>query len=183
MKTTKHVYVTRHPIANAMALNAMKELNGRVTIVELLDNYVKLHETAQRDAKALGKDALYPLRMEDFIREPERKAEEIFSFIFDEEAEAEAEVMAEKEEEIGKEEPKRRAFDLCVAKIEADTGKPLSRTDPNEKYRKKWCKMLEEEESARALSTSLAEKYQGKLDALGLEYDIATWCDDDDKYR
>jgi hypothetical protein len=43
--------------------------------------------------------------------------------------------------------------------------------------------MLEEEESARALSTSLAEKYQGKLDALGLEYDIATWCDDDDKYR
>lgn len=183
MKTTKHVYVTRHPIANAMALNAMKELNGRVTIVELLDNYVKLHETAQRDAKALGKDALYPLRMEDFIREPERKAEEIFSFIFDEEAEAEAEVMAEKEEEKGKEEPKRRAFDLCVAKIEADTGKPLSRTDPNEKYRKKWCKMLEEEESARALSTSLAEKYQGKLDALGLEYDIATWCDDDDKYR
>jgi hypothetical protein len=91
--------------------------------------------------------------------------------------------MAEKEDERGKEEPKRRAFDLCVAKIEADTGKPLSRTDPNEKYRKKWCKMLEEEESARALSTSLAEKYQGKLDALGLEYDIATWCDDDDKYR
>ena len=169
MKTTKHVYVTRHPIANAMALNAMKELNGRVTVGDLLENYIKLHETALRDAIALGKDALYPLRMEDFIREPERKAEEVFSFIFD---------NYDDDDETAK----RRAFDSCLAKIENDTGKPLLKTDPNEKYREKWCKMVDEDESARALSTLLAEKYQRKLDELGLGYDIATWCDDDNAY-
>ena len=169
MKTTKHVYVTRHPIANAMALNAMKELNGRVTVGDLLENYIKLHETALRDAIALGKDALYPLRMEDFIREPERKAEEVFSFIFD---------NYDDDDETAK----RRAFDSFLAKIENDTGKPLLKTDPNEKYREKWCKMVDEDESARALSTLLAEKYQRKLDELGLGYDIATWCDDDNAY-
>ena len=168
MKTTKHVYVTRHPIANAMALNAMKELNGRVTVGELLENYIKLHETALRDAKALGEDALYPFRMEDFIREPERKAEEVFSFIFN---------NYDDEDETAK----RRAFDSCVAKIESDTGKPLSKTNPNEKYREQWCKMVDKDESARALSASLAEKYQRKLDELGLGYDIATWCDDDNE--
>ena len=168
MKTTKHVYVTRHPIANAMALNAMKELNGRVTVGELLENYIKLHETALRDAKALGEDALYPFRMEDFIREPERKAEEVFSFIFNNYSD---------EDETAK----RRAFDSCVAKIESDTGKPLSKTNPNEKYREQWCKMVDKDESARALSASLAEKYQRKLDELGLGYDIATWCDDDNE--
>ena len=168
MKTTKHVYVTRHPIANAMALNAMKELNGRVTVGKLLENYIKLHETALRDAKALGEDALYPFRMEDFIREPERKAEEVFSFIFNNYSD---------EDETAK----RRAFDSCVAKIESDTGKPLSTTNPNEKYREQWCKMVDKDESARALSASLAEKYQRKLDELGLGYDIATWCDDDNE--
>ena len=168
MKTTKHVYVTRHPIANAMALNAMKELNGRVTVGELLENYIILHETALRDAKALGEDALYPFRMEDFIREPERKAEEVFSFIFNNYGD---------EDETAK----RRAFDSCLAKIESDTGKPLSTTNPNEKYREQWCKMVDKDESARALSASLAEKYQRKLDELGLGYDIATWCDDDNE--
>ena len=69
--------MTRHPIANAMALNAMKELNGRVTVGDLLENYIKLHETALRDAIAFGK-IFVPVRMEDFISEP---MEEVFSFI------------------------------------------------------------------------------------------------------
>ena len=75
---------------------------------------------------------------------------------------------------------KRRAFDSCLAKIENDTGKPLLKADPNEKYREKWCKMVAKMKSESAnLAT---EKYQRKLDELGLGYDIATWCDGDNAY-
>jgi len=182
-KTTKHIYITRHPIANAMALNNMAELKGTVNIRTLMDNYIKLHETAQRDAKLIGDtDALYVVRMEDFAEDPETKLREIFKFIFSTANEIDDETnnnkssspsMPEKDSDEEKE-----LFSQCIKKLEQDTGRKLNNA-PNEKYRKQWCAMISDEKSteAKSMADAIASEYQKKIDDLGLGYSIATWCD------
>ena len=138
---TRFLYVTRHPIANVYATDAFvrDSMGGNIEFEMLLKNYLALHKYMKMDEEALESPVMW-VRLEDFASDPSSVLKTIFGFL-----------------DVSADDGVVRGVLEGIASI---------RSDPNEKYTKKWCG-----EGIRKHGR-LIEKYADELNALGLGYDL-----------
>ena len=145
---TKFLFTTRHPIANAYGHHHLLGGSDVVPFDTLLQNYVQVHKYLMEDLRHLQNSPKL-LKLEDFVIDPAKHLEEIFSWLG---VESSAETVA-----------------TVLAKVGGDVG---IRQNVNEKYRAKWCSI---DGFKRG---KVEERYQSLIKDLGLDYDLVSWCRD-----
>jgi len=146
---TKHLFITRHPIANVHAHDAF--LHGIVEFKFLFENYVKLHEYMFEDIKRLENEAKV-VKLEDFAANPLKTLKSIYKWLEVDDSDAIVEEIINK---------------LLDKKIGSR---------PNDKYLSIWCDRTDEEFDDLKLQLELLQK---RIDNLKyLDYDMVSWCDD-----
>ena len=152
---TKHLFITRHPIANIYAHD--KILRGTVSFRHLFENYIKVHEYMFQDMPLLQNKPML-VRLEDFAANPVQILTLIFEWL---------EVDA--------------SYDVVQDTIDALTryGRKID-PDPNQKYIQKWC----DREQINQPGKEGLLQLQQQLDSLkGLNYDVIQWCEDRHKSK
>ena len=144
---TKHLFITRHPIANAYAHDNI--LKGSVSFRYLFENYMKVHEYMFHDMPLLRNKPML-VRLEDFAADPLQTLKLIFEWL-----------------EVDS------SYNLIQDILQNKLGKEIH-NNPNQKYVDKWCENyadVDENEKEDLL------ELQRRLDLLqGLNYDIVNWC-------
>uniref|UniRef100_A0A7S2V2M0 Protein-tyrosine sulfotransferase n=1 Tax=Fibrocapsa japonica TaxID=94617 RepID=A0A7S2V2M0_9STRA len=143
---TKFLFITRHPIANVYAHYSLVGGSHVVPFDTLMENYMQLHRYLKSDLPHLHNDPML-IRLEDFVTSPSDTLHKIFSW-------------------------------LGIDASEATTKDVLTRTevihsDPNAKYRKKWCGIHPKNRA------DVEGKYQLIVDDLDLGYSLKGWCKED----
>lgn len=151
-KCTKFLFMTRHPLANALAIDKMLG-EGVVNFDTILQNYFRIHDYIQQDSIKLRNKPYSLLKLEDLTHDPKNTLHEIFKWLDIDSSENVIDDILNK--------------DITILK------------DPNEKYRKKWCDDIALDEKKRIWAKGVYMKYQPLSDYYKLGYDLEGWCDDD----
>lgn len=145
---TKFLFITRHPIANAYAHQSGLPGAYEVPFNELMDNYVQVHRYLMSDIPHLNNEPML-ITLEGFAANPQNELEKIYKWL---------------------------VVDSSAATVQDVLRNRMQegvRSDPNAKYRKRWCG---DGGTDRAWHNAIASKYQPLINELGLGYDLTEWC-------
>jgi len=147
----KFLFMTRHPIANALAHQSVLSQTYDVPFSILMDNYVQLHRYLQEDMSHL-KNGPMLVKLEDLASNPISQLGEIYRW-------------------LGVD----SSPELVTRVLENRMQEPI-RENPNSKYKEKWCGAAATSDD-RSRQQSIASKYQPMLEELQLGYDLTDgWC-------
>ena len=146
----KFLFMTRHPIANALAHQSAWEVLTEkygCPFSLLMDNYIQVHRYLHEDLPHLKNDPML-VKLEDFALNPKSELEKIYQW-------------------LGVDSSPELVNDVLENRMQ----EPI-REDPNSKYRAKWC-----EAAGSNGAKTIASKYQPLIEELQLGYDITDgWC-------
>ena len=144
--STKFLFTTRNPIANAYAHHHLLGGSDVVPFDLLLQNYVKVHSYLMEDLPHL-KNGPKLIRLEDFVADPAAHLIDIFTWLG---------VDA--------------SPDTVERVIESVGGSEGIRTEVNAKYMEKWCTIDAWKRD------KVEKRYQPQIDELGLDYNLIGSC-------
>ena len=151
----RFIFVSRHPIANALAQQALEEVKF-IHVQELVENWVKLHEYMKQDAAKL--QFIEWVTLEGFVENQAGELARLWKMAGLGDGSSDAELKA------------------TAAKLVASSAeKPLA--DFNRKYQDAWCGAVVARDSARMAAEAIVERFGERVAALGLTYDL-DWCKD-----
>lgn len=143
----KFLFMTRHPIANALAHQSVLRETYDVPFSILMDNYIQVHRYLKDDMFHLKNDPML-VKLEHFASNPTSQLEKIYQW-------------------LGVDSSPELINDVLENRMQ----EPI-RDDPNSKYKERWC----EAASSNGAKT-IASKYQPLIEELQLGYDITDgWC-------
>lgn len=147
----RFVFVSRHPIANALAQQALEEVKF-IHVQELVENWVQLHEYMKGDAAKL--QFIEWVTLEGFVENQPQELARLWKMagLGDDDA----------------------ALTATAAELVAASGE-TPKADFNKKYRDVWCGAVAERESARAAAAAIVDRFGARVAALGLPYNL-DWC-------
>ena len=146
----RFVFVSRHPIANALAQQALEEVKY-VHVEELVENWVRLHEYMKDDAEKL--QFVEWVTLEGFVDDQAGELARLW-----------------KAAGLGD------GLEATAASLIASSGeKPVKNF--NRKYQDRWCEAMEARESARQVAAAIVKRFSRRVAKLDLPYDL-DWCKD-----
>lgn len=146
----RFLFMTRHPIANALAHQSILRDTYDVPFSTLMNNYVQVHRYLREDMPHLRNDPML-IKLEEFASNPKAQLEKIYRWL-----------GVDGSSEIVK--------DVLEHRMQESI-----RDDPNFKYKEKWCRAADSND--RSWHAAIASKYQPLIDDLQLGYDITDgWC-------
>ena len=151
----RFIFVSRHPIANALAQQALEEVKF-IHIQELVANWVRLHEYMREDAAKL--QFVEWVTLEGFVDNQAGELARLWKMAGLGEGKSDA------------------ALEAAAARIVADSDEKPKR-DFNKKYQDRWCGAVTRRESARIAAEDIVKKFSERVAALSLPYDL-DWCKD-----
>ena len=160
---TQFLFITRHPIANALAHQA---LIAHVSFETLMKNYIQLHKYMLHDEKHLLQSPVMWLKLEDFTQNPKKYLKQVWDF-------------AQKTTTTMPPTPSNKNDnDYIIRSIDAVLKKRTIHPNPNGKYIKQWCGDGDNNNNDGLNQTyhSLIQKYNPEIKKLGLGYDLENFC-------